>query len=261
MGFTLFFGAADYLFDLHSTTTREKEISKQIRLLKAKQCRTSEQILIALEENVTPKELSLNQKVVSSIGPERFAKALAQNSSLQKLSLYFPQVREGDFIYLKAALLTNTSLRSLELSGIGSSALKAIAEVLRVNRSIEHLDITFDHRARTLDFTDFCEAMKINTSIRSLRLPHLYNKAFNAFVNVLRVNHSLQSLKMSCYLENNGILSLAKALRNHPSLEELDLSYGLTLLDQDLTPLLAAINENLTLRNFYPPRSCSRNDD
>jgi hypothetical protein len=126
------------------------------------------------------------------------------------------------FAALNEGMAVNTSLRSLQLSGLNfGKATTAEDSVDGNDHSVESSEATDDDSSR------WCQALIGDTTIRQLNLSNskLSALAVTKLSSALSRNTSLQSINLThCTLEDRDLSKIIQSLKEHPSLVNLNLS-------------------------------------
>ena len=94
-------------------------------------------------EDRTPKEFSLSGCELGGARTTIVARIMAFNRSLMTLHLCRKNIQDREGQDIARALLTNTTLRKLELEGncLGMGTARVFALALRKNRTLRYLDL------------------------------------------------------------------------------------------------------------------------
>ncbi|RIB28414.1 hypothetical protein C2G38_2316311 [Gigaspora rosea] len=182
-----------------------------------------EELVEALEENTSLKNLDLsNITGAGQIGRE-LAKSLEKNRTLKTLNLSNCNIRNGVVNALKKALQTNDTLTDLDLS-YNALPMNNLMKTLETNKSLTKLNIS--HRDFHLEEVEaLANALKINNTLTHLYISKTMDdpKIGNALFEAFEVNEKLTDLDLS---SNNikEIEIITKALLNNISLRRVDLT-------------------------------------
>ena len=156
------------------------------------------------------------------------------------------------------SLLTNSSLVTLQLNGcmsgyprwmITQEAGLVLCRMLQRNKTLTELDFNWERVMSDTGAFFIAEGLKLNTSLRTLRLSWCGISAEGAkFISgALEINTSLKVLNLSCNeLGDTGVGYLANALKQNDILKELYLgTCGMT--DRGLELLAVALCVNTSL--------------
>jgi Ran GTPase-activating protein (RanGAP) involved in mRNA processing and transport len=160
-----------------------------------------QKILKDLSENKT-KDLDLSIKQLTQEQVQRLSKILADNTSLQSLSLFGNDINDIAAIHIATALKSNKTLKTLNLrdNNIGDEGASAIAKALETHASLQSL--TLSHNKIT-------------------------KKAAASFAEVLKGNKSLQELDLGYnQIGEEGAISIGTALKGNTSLLNLNLEFN-----------------------------------
>ena len=189
-------------------------------------------------------------------GLSHLCQALATNTSLVDLNLSECKLHETCGPTLCHLLQTNKTLKSLDLSCnyiVSDPSVAGIAEGLRSNRSLKHLNLRFCgiHDAGIKSLSDCLKDM--NNSLEELDLHGctFSREAAHGFSDMLKNNSSLKKLDLSrCKITDYALQSLAKALEVNSTLQELDLSRNGHLTDTALMALGESLKRNTGLKTL-----------
>ena len=134
------------------------------------------QILVALQTNETPFEISLSGLDLGGPRCRILAASIAFNKTLLSLHLARKGIQDEEGQDLAKMLYTNTTLRKLELEGncLGSKCAQEFGRALRVNKTLKFLDL--ESNQLTVDGNDpsgvtiFIEFMLYNKTLISLNI-------------------------------------------------------------------------------------------
>ncbi|XP_067039167.1 NLR family CARD domain-containing protein 3-like [Acropora muricata] len=212
-----------------------------------------ETFLRALAFNSTVSSLNLFWWKLPTEVTDLLAQALRVNASLSSLDLYRNSIGVQGANSLAQALRVNTSLSSLNLScnSIGDEGASSLAQGLRENTFLSSLNLSSnaigDVGANSLD-----QALRVGNFLSSLNLSSnsIGAEGANSLAQALEVNTSLASLDLS---ENpigaEGANSLAQALRVNTTLSSLDLSED-GIGDEGANSLAQALEDNTSLSSL-----------
>lgn len=131
------------------------------------------------------------------------AKSLNHNSTLTWLNLENNLFGTKGFDHLAAALVSNTTLRHLNVKDNIGNDFRPFFKMLRINKGLTHLNM--DHTGFGLEsFIDLCESLKRNTTLVSLRVspgPMIVPLAIPLLESTMELNGSLESLVVSINYE------------------------------------------------------------
>lgn len=141
----------------------------------------------------------------------------SENTHLKSACFWLARFGVQGGVYLGHALSTNQSLVFLDLNNCRLKSIDAIAEALKVNHSLTHLDLGYN-KISAKSVLPLAQALVLNRSLRVLLLGsnHIEDEGAQAIAMVLN-NSALKSLDISrngvCSF---GLQSLLDALR-HPN--------------------------------------------
>lgn len=167
-------------------------------------------------------------------GIRSLSNVLKNNVSLTKIDLGNNYIYKNDVNYLWKALLSNTTLTSLNLDNnkIGEEIEEddlieniTLGDVLKVNSILTEISLSWNYLNND-DIKDICEGLRANTSLNSLSLSNneIDDEGINYINEVLKVNKTLNTLNLKRnHISNITKQSLFDTLKNNTSLIELDL--------------------------------------
>ncbi|XP_015748249.1 PREDICTED: nucleotide-binding oligomerization domain-containing protein 2-like isoform X2 [Acropora digitifera] len=222
-----------------------------------------ETFLRALAFNSTVSSLKLFWWKLPTDVTDLLAHALRVNTSLSSLDLYRNSIGVEGANSLAQALRVNTFLSSLNLNSnsIGAEGANSLAQALGVNTSLASLDLSENHIGAE-GANSLSQALRVNTTLSSLGLSKdgIGDEGANSLAQVLRVNTSLSSLDLSCNsIGAKGANSLAQTLRISTSLSSLDLSNN-DFATKETNSIAHALTVNTSL-SFLDFHSISIDDE
>jgi Ran GTPase-activating protein (RanGAP) involved in mRNA processing and transport len=177
-----------------------------------------------LEANKTLKSLVLKSNNIGVKGLERISEALRINKTLTKLDVSFNNVEDTKDV---VSFLGHTSLKSLELSVKKIEDVKAIAKLLENNTNL--LELSFC--AIGIDATDILAALKVNSTLKSLRL-------------------------LGCAIGDDGAKELKELLKTNKTLKEISfisVREGFNGVEAG-TDIVSSLKDNIALTKLNIPR-------
>eukprot|EP01059_Diplonema_ambulator_P003482 TRINITY_DN13174_c0_g1_i1.p1 TRINITY_DN13174_c0_g1~~TRINITY_DN13174_c0_g1_i1.p1 ORF type:complete len:761 (+),score=270.83 TRINITY_DN13174_c0_g1_i1:46-2283(+) len=150
----------------------------------------ADELAQALRDNKSLHHLTMCKCEMPPEAGERFAEALAGQTTLMRLELQDNLIGNSGMVALAQALHNNSTLRHLDVGNnkIGDPGGKAIAEMLVSNNTLQHLNIRQNNIK--LSGNSIAEALRSNTSI--LELDFSYNdfsfKSYSAVAVHLQKN-------------------------------------------------------------------------
>lgn len=190
--------------------------------------RKVEPIVKFLLVNRTVREVSLGGLVWAVEG---IARSLMVNPVIEQLQ--FVNCNAGDARALAEVLKENSSVRRLKLDrcDVTAKGLKALAEMLRKNRTLEEL-VVLGHEGRGL--RELADALETNTTLKRLDVSTKRNdrKEMSYFVSCLRTNSTLEVVRLSnvpsfmgSWIEGESVLG---ALADADAFERVRLNWDAT---------------------------------
>ena len=182
------------------------------------------------------------------------AKMIKENKSIKQLNL--SKLRCG-FAWMFESLQQNNTLVSLNLSENSYLSFEKLAEMLRINKALTHLDLSHSNSGACFVF----ESLQHNSTLVHLNLSSTGitvsdQKRAQDLVTMLKVNKSLTHLNLS-HLEKfsgSGACCVLKCLQHNNTLVNLNLSYtGIAVTDPDTAQALVTmlqVNKSLTHLNL-----------
>ncbi len=198
-----------------------------------------------LRSNTSLLKLNLAANKIANVGAETLAQAIRGNTVLRELDLERNQLAAG-VEAMGVMLKTNTSLNWLSLvyTGVGVSGAKFIANGLKENTALTHLNLAFNTSVGNIGATALAAALRVNTTLHVLNLSAstFSIEAFSALTNGIKINHGLTTLILDT-LQIHGdscAAALGDALKSNSHLEHLSLK-GNTISDAGAKDLAAAL--------------------
>jgi hypothetical protein len=190
---------------------------------------------LLLKSSPTLKHLTCAASIVSDRGASAIATALVTNTSLRALELSNCMIHNNGAASLFQALLKNSHLTSLDLSNhnkllahssnwVGPEAGDSLAHVLAINISLQHLALRYTS-IPSPQLVSIAHAITLNTTLVSLDLSenHIDEKSA-AFGYMLCFNTSLTQVKLQhCNISPLHMAVLANALMVNSTLTSLDI--------------------------------------
>jgi hypothetical protein len=201
------------------------------------------------EVDCTGTLLEIDGAVVVSVG-------LQLNPTLLRLALRGCDIDASDAMVIAEALKVNSTLQMLNLNSnnrMGDSGVAAIAEALKVNSSLRRLWLCGNY-IEDSGATAIAEALKVNSSLQKLSLGdnQIYASGAEALAEALELNSTLQQLDLSCnQIWDSGAALIARALLRHPTIHQLDLRYnyvrdaGVAAIEESLERSFLGLEQNL----------------
>lgn len=223
-----------------------------------------------LEKNPDSTTLVITHKTMSDptalytdcaqiIRPENFTESistlmeLVNQRPIEKLVLRLNPIESNDISVIAKALMTNTSLTSLEIQCdplYQENFADDIALLLSHNKTLTSFRLIPGISAKAA--SKILGALKENTTLTDLRLKCTTNQdTFATEVsNVLLTNTSLKSLAIvGSNIGHKGATKIAKALQTNATLESLTLSVN-RIGDEGATEIAAVLQSNTSLKRL-----------
>ena len=211
-------------------------------------------------------ELNFSSHVIPSKIWVDIMQETMQIATIQKLNIPSNGISDDEAVIFSECLKTNTTLIELDMSGRGnitSKGTNAIAEALKVNNTLQKLNISYN-----ISFTDgadgaiaFSECLKTNTVLIELDISwnNIRHEGAIAIAEALKVNNTLQKLKISWdKIGDNGAIIFSECLKANTTLIELDLSENFfTLMGGKAIAEALKVNNTLQKLNI----SCNKIGD
>ena len=225
-----------------------------------------------LQHNATLTYLNLSQTCISPIDPNT-AKSITEmfqvNKSLTHLDLSKNNYTWSNSLYSEAqglciafeGLKHNTTLTHLNLSQTCISATdpntaRSLTEMLRVNKSLKHLDLSRNDLLSDTIAHSIFKALMHNTTLSSLNLSHTTitvadPENANSLIEMLKRNKSLTHLDLSHMLHAHGMISCVfDGLKHNTVLRHLDLSTGPEISHNDAKHIARVLKCNHALQTL-----------
>jgi len=169
-----------------------------------------------LKTNTTIQELYL-QKTRFGLCAQSidcFAKALSENSSLQKLDLSYNKIQDEEAKLLFQALEKNVGLKyiKLEENGIGNESIKSLAHFLKENTSLQKINLACnnidDEGVKCL-----AQALKFNKTLKAINLDCHWDcnrgsEGIDYLIDTLEHNTTLTSVILKYTLKSERLIEL-----------------------------------------------------
>jgi len=174
--------------------------------------------------------------------------------SVTSLNINGHYVEGEEFYYLLDAAATNSSLVKLALPRcfleVTESSGPALTEMLKVNRTLQTLDMSFNGGLKDVGAFFIAEGLLHNSGLKHLDLRFICITAEGAkfITDALKVSMTLESLKLSRNLiGDTGFVYMAEALKSNSTLQRLELA-DCDLTENGLTVLSASLVVNNSLQ-------------
>ncbi|KAH9544647.1 hypothetical protein CY35_12G005500 [Sphagnum magellanicum] len=152
---------------------------KDLWVLSAEDDKGVERLCQMLQNNHSIKTFSLGKRI-HAIGVAPLGLMLGKNSTLENLRLWLDLDADGDTLKVLLQPLTcddgnqllNKSIKQLHLSGpwMGGEGAEVVAQMLRTNDSITHLEIARNNRLEPSDVCIILESLEKNETLHTLDL-------------------------------------------------------------------------------------------
>jgi len=184
---------------------------------------------------------------VTDSGGPTLTEMLKVNKTLQGLHMSGNiGVTDMGAFFIAEGLKHNSGLRD---SGITTEGAKSIADALKVNRTLEHLDISCNIIGDTF-VHHMAEGLKSNSGLKYLDLWKcgITAEGGNSIADALEVNRTLEHLNISCNnIGDIGFVHIAEALKSNHALKRLELA-DCEPTEKGLTVLSISLVENKCLQ-------------
>lgn len=186
-------------------------------------------VLLHFLKNLTPastiQKVELRRSILGGACVAALADALRWNTTITSLTLCNCSLKPAHIRLLSGILETNASITHLNLSynygidAIGDDGIVAIADALRRNSTLTHLDLR-KTRIGHAGLTRLCEVEKDRDKLLYLDLSSnkFGDKGCAALADLIRTTSSLNDLQTNkCDVGGLGVVSLATALKENKS--------------------------------------------
>lgn len=203
----------------------------------------------ALRTNTTLTAFSLSGEKDPALAA--FRRTLQQNSTLRGLRIYGGTVSTGGLEHLAKGLAVNSGLTRLEILSKGYG-VDAIGRALAVNSVLVELDMS------TLDFDNsalmaIAEALEKNRNIKVRKLGKislfLCESGVASLAKSLRVNSSLQELLLSGTLHKSFFRDASDSISLNTTLRRVDMKNG-RFDPEDITMLVRGVAQNKSITSL-----------
>lgn len=207
--------------------------------------------------------LVFSDNYIGDAGLESCSELIRVSKWLQELHFANCHLSSRNVVSLLSALRTSTSIEHLNLvfnHGMGLDGFRAIGAFLSVDSSLKILDLGGNDICGH-GFQAIAEGLKINRSLQELHFKGtemIDIAAAGLFADALRLNSSLRRLNLSvAELDSDSAELLSAALCVNSGLEHLDLSNN-EIGDRGAASFRAALSVNTGLRILDLSRNCIR---
>ncbi|MGB4192307.1 MAG: hypothetical protein WBJ81_07205 [Rickettsiales bacterium] len=203
----------------------------------------------------------INKDTEEQLDLDKVIAAIANNSP-NYINVTFEEIDDESVQNLAQALINNKILTVLRFSepegngdgrpaNIGDEGAKAIAEALKVNRSINTLDLKRNNITDKA-VIDLLKALEINGSITSLDLHNnnISDRGAKAIAQALKVHKSITHLNLgSNKISDEGAKAIAETLKVNKSINSLNLSYN-NISDTGYSAIVQSLEQNKYVLDF-----------
>ena len=218
----------------------------------------SHQLFEGLQHNSALVRLDLSYAglVATKDTAQALTKMLQVNKTLTHLDLSHNEDSGAYFVF--QGLQDNTSLVHLNLSSTGLVATEdtaqALTKMLQVNKTLTHLDLSYNWRFSKLGTYFVFQGLQHNTSLVRLDLSYAglvaTKDTAQALTKMLQVNKTLTHLDLS-HNEDSGAYFVFQGLQDNTSLVHLNLSStGLVATEDTAQALMKMLQVNKTLTHL-----------
>uniref|UniRef100_A0A3B3ZN01 NACHT domain-containing protein n=1 Tax=Periophthalmus magnuspinnatus TaxID=409849 RepID=A0A3B3ZN01_9GOBI len=208
--------------------------------------------------------LNLRKNLIGADGVKKIAEALKTNQTLKKLVLQSNSISNKGMTALTEALRVNHGLVSLNLreNSIGVEGAKAMAQALYKNSTLQELDLTANllhdegvqaiagHHTENLSLQKLFTQPPYHVCSNSLQENAIGNEGIVSLAEALKSNASLQTLCLQgVSAGTSGAIALAESLTTNKTLQTLDLR-GNTVGIEGAKALANALKINRSLKSL-----------
>ncbi|MGB6977541.1 MAG: hypothetical protein WBE18_08850 [Gammaproteobacteria bacterium] len=199
-----------------------------------------------------------------------------KNNDPNLTSIFLANNAIDDIKTILEALKCNTTVKTLIYDNehhCSSEVLQYIAELLKVNRSLQMLDLDY---VTGENIKSICEALNENSSLLNIQLNNYFcsqdapvnrltigDDGAKAIAELLKVNSSLQEFNISYNnIGNEGAIALAEAIERNSSLKTVDLR-GNTMGEAGFKAIAYGLawTKNASLENLLVFNQLFKNDN
>ena len=207
----------------------------------------------SLKRNRGLKTLNISYCCIDDQGVKSLASALETNSLLEELDLSENHAVTGiGLMSLGESLKGNRGLKTLNISccGIDYQGMKSLASALEMNGSLEELDLSENRAVTGIGHMALGESLKRNRGLKTLNISHccIDDQGMKSLASALEMNGSLEELNLRGNRAITGIghLALGESLKRNRGLKTLNISYCY-IDDQGVKSLASALEMNGSL--------------
>ena len=215
------------------------------------------------------KTLDISHCGIGDQGMKSLASALEMNGSLEQLDLTGNESVTGiGHMALGESLKRNRRLKTLDISdcGINVQGMKSLASALKMNGSLEWLNLSRNHAITAIGHMALGESLKRNRGLKTLNISHcdIGDKGMMSLASALEMNGSLEELNLSGNIAITGIgfMALGESLKRNRGLKTLQFAfiYISDISAKDWKHFLLCLQENNHLTKLELLRSsiCER---
>ena len=201
--------------------------------------------------------------IISDEVVKKLLNALRTNTQLKILKLEYCYQSLNAINIIINALQNDNTIEQLLLIGtkLTNFEVIALANVLKVNTTLKIVDISSNH-INHVGSIAIANALKINTTLIKLNMnfnsicdyipryrTNYNNGAIIEFINMLKINRSLQTFHIfGCYINNGDVIEIIKTLFYNTSL----LDFGTSFVDDNdvIKEIVNLIKINHTLKRL-----------
>ncbi|KAJ3340322.1 hypothetical protein HDU93_007163 [Gonapodya sp. JEL0774] len=220
-------------------------------------------------------EITLENKNLGDDGAKAVAEALRRSETVTALNLTGNNVGNDAAWYLASVLKTNKTLENLGLASryplfelvrvisvrpphtdnvIGDTGLLSLSEALKVNSTLQHIELGGDYGNRIEDdgIAALADALKQNKTLNFLLLGFnvITDEGIEAISNSMKVNESIKGLHlMGTKMTSVGAKTVAEFLKVNKVLESLSLG-GTDMNSDGAVEIAEALQVNSTLQEL-----------
>ena len=160
-----------------------------------------EHIAESLKHNHSLLKVNLSRCDISEKGAKSLAISLKENNSLLTLILSRNYLSDGAAAHIADGLRHNDHLKKLDILGcsIGDQGMKSLGCALKMNSSLEDLNVTWNHSVTGVGLLALGESLKKNRGLKRLklwRLPNISDNDWKQFIVCLQENNHLTKLHL-----------------------------------------------------------------
>ena len=216
-------------------------------------------IFDGLQHNIALVNLNLRECGITATDPDTarsLTDMLQVNKSLKHLDLSKNRLSDSGTHCIFEGLQNNTTLVYLNLSDTRIAVSRSLTKMLKVNKSLTHLDLSWN---RLSDSGARCifEGLEDNTTLVNLNLSHTDTVIKNtdtvsAIIKILQANKSLTHLDLSNHFSysHQMIPCIFEGLKHNSTLRYLDLHAVTGITDIHAEHIAQTLQSNCTLQTL-----------